>query len=695
MTRKHIVSLLMSLLVLTGVRAADAPKDLVILLDSSASMFTHFADMGNAVIEPLLSSRVSNGDTVHIVSFSEKPRLELSRKVESPADIETIATHLLLIYPLEPWSDVIQALDWTGQYLKQLPSYRGKTLVIVSDGEHLAAPGSPNANISREEAKNRIEQSALELKGNGWDFLYLKTPWPAKPLASSSGTSQTQTATVILEGKTDPVGQSSMDPASTSERGSGNGATPRQEPSGAQGTRNTPADDSVSPPSTPSSTGKEPPVDDSQAQNDLVTADGGDSSSIEVPSDTAQGPDGGFDTSETIAETLPAELDTVDSETDGAETPGLARNELVLSWPEDLGPVKYRFALPVRVTNTGDKDLMFECRELIVDDVNVIEKPLFATIKAGAQKKLVFRVTLDEGYATGAQRLDVHAVFVGDTKIQPERASIALELVGKPSKSNGRLFSTILLIAGIVLALALAILILISFRRGLSSPAKAVYRSSGGARRGDSGAKDRRDEGNSQSLKDQKGDTGSVSDTASTKSVPASDSSTKVAGTGTGGANTNPASTAPAASSAIPASQARNMPVSEDFPVRRHEERIMLSLYVQDQNTAIGRRNVHLLKAGGKLSLGGGNSDFLVFIVRFPERIAKVHFDGEQCHLTIHKPEFFPDAQSSVIEDCIGKRIDIVSSKGYKVWFRIDRYEDPLEKLNRFLRSIEHPNTIK
>ncbi len=683
MTRKHIVSLLMSLLILTGVQAADAPRDIVVLLDTSASMFAHFETLGTAVIQPLLSSRVSDGDTVHIVSFAEEPRLELSRKVESPADIETIATHLLLLYPLEPWSDVIKALDWTAQYLKQLPTYRAKTLVIISDGEHVAGPESQNAALTPAEAKARIEQSALELKGNGWDFLYLKTPWQqtADSMANSDSTIANQNATGDGSGDPSPIdGGESVARGGADLPGEETDTREREDRTSDRQTQGASHETPTSGPADASSRS------DSAAK--LPDEDTDDGSQEESP-----GPDGGFDTSDTVADVLPAELHDIDETTGGQDSVALPLNELIIAWPNDLGRVRYRFAIPILVNNTGSDVLMFECRELLANGKNILEKPLLASIKPGTQKKLAFKVALDDSVYPGVQSLSVRARFAGETKIHPSVSDIQLELIGKASKGSSRFWSSLLLVAGIILALALAILILVSFRRSLSSPAKAVYRSTNSARHSDSP-----DRGKSAAdgVQDRNSRTPVATERNARSSAMNDGESSKANNTANQtGTNTQGAATSSTAMAAAGASSPlmRNMPVSEDFPVRKHEERIMLSLFVNDQNTAIGRRNVHLLKAGGKLSLGGGNSDFLVFIVRFPERIAKVHFDGEQCHLTIHKPEFFPNAESSVIEDCIGKRIDIVSAKGYKVWFRIDRYEDPLEKLNRFLRSIEHQQT--
>jgi hypothetical protein len=118
---------------------------------------------------------------------------------------------------------------------------------------------------------------------------------------------------------------------------------------------------------------------------------------------------------------------------------------------------------------------------------------------------------------------------------------------------------------------------------------------------------------------------------------------------------------------------------------------LLLSLFVEDQNTNIGRRNVHSLKAGYSLTIGGGKSDFLIFLVSMPPRIAELHYDGAQCTLIPRRPDFFPDLGSEPFPDCIEKPIRLISERNYELIIRIDRYEDPLITLNRLLHSVDVP----
>jgi hypothetical protein len=118
---------------------------------------------------------------------------------------------------------------------------------------------------------------------------------------------------------------------------------------------------------------------------------------------------------------------------------------------------------------------------------------------------------------------------------------------------------------------------------------------------------------------------------------------------------------------------------------------LLLNLFVEDQNTAIGKRNIHSLKSGYSLSVGGGQSDFLIFLVPVPANIGEIRRDGSQCSFIPKKPKYFPDLGSNELRDCINKTIRVISDKNYELRFRFEMYEDPLVELNRVLRSVSVP----
>ncbi|MDR0554734.1 MAG: VWA domain-containing protein [Treponema sp.] len=115
---------------------------------------------------------------------------------------------------------------------------------------------------------------------------------------------------------------------------------------------------------------------------------------------------------------------------------------------------------------------------------------------------------------------------------------------------------------------------------------------------------------------------------------------------------------------------------------------LMLSLFVQDQNTAIGRRNTHTIKPGYRYTIGGGKSDYLIFLVPVPPRIAEIYYDGRYCTFSPKKPHFFPELGAAPLSNCVGKAIKVVSEKNHEFIIRLERREDPLRSLNALACSV-------
>jgi len=119
---------------------------------------------------------------------------------------------------------------------------------------------------------------------------------------------------------------------------------------------------------------------------------------------------------------------------------------------------------------------------------------------------------------------------------------------------------------------------------------------------------------------------------------------------------------------------------------------LLLNLYVNDQNTSIGKRNIHSLKSGYSLTVGGGKSDdYFIFLVPVPAKLGEIRRDGSQLTFIPHKAKYFPDIGSNQVQDCINKTIRLISDKNYEMRFRFEMYEDPLIALNRLLHSVKVP----
>jgi len=149
------------------------------------------------------------------------------------------------------------------------------------------------------------------------------------------------------------------------------------------------------------------------------------------------------------------------------------------------------------------------------------------------------------------------------------------------------------------------------------------------------------------------------------------------------------------------AGQSRRSTPYEDRPVKLDKEKqpvinasgpLFINFVVDDQNTIIGKRNIHSLKSGYGLSIGGGKSDdFLIFLVPMPSRIGEIYRNGGTLTFTPKKPKYFPEIGSNEVKDCINKTIKVISEKNYEMRFRFEMYEDPLVALNRMLMSVKVP----
>jgi hypothetical protein len=518
------------------------PVDLVLVLDTSSSMSGSYQEVVQYITGPFLKEFLRIGDTFHLVSFSDIPRAEISRRVEGTGDVETIIARMLLMYPLDIYSDIPGALEYSERYVASLPGARPKKVIFISDGDHSPGPGSSRSGLDAAAVQKSITDAGSRLRQRGVDFYFVKVPLagsgpssgrPWRALESPAQTRQAQ------------AGRSGEGPAA------GAAAETRTAQAGTAGT----ATDSgqARPGNQGPATGAAAETRTAQAGTAGTATDSGQAR----PGD--QGPAAG-----TAAETRTAQADTAGTPADS----GPAR-------PGDQGP---------------------------------------AGIRSGAEGAL------------------------GSQGLSP--------------------FISLPLLIGLILgALLIIAFIVVLIRRLQNSPNRVIASAANaeprrGSQGGISGARDDSANRNAELL---------ASYAANQRQGAAQASSRRIS---------------------LQDSQTAFLPT--DGPP-------MLSLFVEGQSTAIGRRNIHAAKEGVTYSVGGGTSDFLVFLVPMPPRIADIHFDGSQCTFIPRKPQFFPDIGSQSIPNAIGKAIRLLSDKKYEFFIRIDRYQDPLIALNRLMHSVEVP----
>ena len=516
--KKTVFVLLLILGIVHGVFCqTSGPMDLVVLLDTSASMSSSYRETSDYLIGPFLREFLRIGDTFHLISFAGNPRIEISRRIEGVGDVEAVIGRLLLMYPLDPQSDLAGALSYAENYSSSLPGNRFRRLILVSDGD---APGT----------QSLVDASSGRLKNRGGDLQYIKVP--VIGTGPSSGRPPAQTASGS------PAAAAAQTPAASPQT-----QTVTQPSGQTQGT--------------PPASGQVQPVD----QGTPLT--GAQTGSQITPQDTVTPPAGTQD----------------QKPTSDTQTP-----------PPPAG---------------------------------------------GSQ-------TVTPPPATGTQQQ------------QPaqQQPSSGTSSASSPAFSGG--IPLWLIIALIILALLILGLIIFFATRNLHNGPNRVMAQA-------AAPMDARDRLESQRQEQIRG-AEMMDDYAKAR-----------------------------------ASERKPMPKDKEEvePLRESGDGpAMLNLFVEDQNTAIGRRNIHVVKPGYTFSVGGGKSDFLIFLVPIPPHIADVQISGNNCTFYPRSPEFFPDIGSQPVPACIGKTIRVISRKNYELHIRMERYEDPLKALNKMLHSIQVPGEV-
>jgi hypothetical protein len=120
--------------------SSGEPMDIVVLFDMSRNdSLAHFEQTRDYISGSFLREFVRQGDTFHLISFGDAPRLELSRHIEGEGDYRTIIGRLLLLYPLAQSSSVENAAEYTQMFVNGLPAERNKKVVFFTAKNEFSA----------------------------------------------------------------------------------------------------------------------------------------------------------------------------------------------------------------------------------------------------------------------------------------------------------------------------------------------------------------------------------------------------------------------------------------------------------------------------------------------------------------------------------------------------------------------------
>ncbi|HET6451845.1 MAG TPA: vWA domain-containing protein [Spirochaetia bacterium] len=161
-----------------AVGAAPRPAaniDLVVLVDTSESMFPYFDDLMTYLVQDLLTTRLHKGDTFHLLSFSSTPEVEIALAVNSDEAARQAFSRVLLLHALGRYTDLVAAMQYLYTYVKDLPETNAKHLIIITDGVHDPPPGSPN-KLDEQTIRGLVTGTAQSMRREGWEVTILKVP---------------------------------------------------------------------------------------------------------------------------------------------------------------------------------------------------------------------------------------------------------------------------------------------------------------------------------------------------------------------------------------------------------------------------------------------------------------------------------------------------------------------------------------
>lgn len=715
---KRLLALIIMGSALSSIFAAGA--DIVVLMDSSGTILPWFDEINSRILVDITKKFVREGDTFHLVSFNSRVNLEIAQPVETEADLSKIVSRFMLLYPLGQNSDFLSGLQYILQYVSSLDPQRQKIVIIISDGIFNPPTSSRYAAYTPDQVRAELSDVARRIRGSGWSVYYIKLPFPQNAeirtldgnlLASTSaGDSAKASGVKTAEGDAKAADGNKNSAQGASQNSTGQDSSAHQYYD-------------VSKEFTSDLDIKASPLPEKDVPItfvDQVFA----MPQVTFPADL--GKRGRFFI-------LPLKVtndsnSSVNMELSGVYTGNdvniLAENSFLNLSSHSSGTLRAQINLP-DTTPKGSQDI--NMRLQFSDNLRVLPQSatvhltvtgfsfgqffrtgssvLFAVIIIVIAVLLVLFLILFVMRKTAKPASDairtanVNAVARGDAQVvSGETAAVA----GAAYSSTARLPARSATVAAtgqtkvssaadssVILNTAAAQAESSSGSKGISAQAAKATNAAASSVLAEAATSAQVSGRQNVEFHSEKKEY--PTRTAAAAKLDVSGSMTALTAQQTEDKNERLSVLANAAVKRVPKAQGSRKGANANEQIEiRGSARIMVELDVRHQNPNVGKRNVHMIKAGSRLSVGGGQSSFLVFLVKFPARIAELRFDGVTCSLAILKPEYFPNETENLITDCIGKSFTILSDHGYEVTFGFKVYEDPVAKLNRLLTSIRY-----
>ena len=667
--------------------------DVVVLLDVSQSVLPYFQDVTDFVLSAVVKDFLRFGDTFHLLTFGDSAQAEIAQRMTDERDVKSVLGRLYLLYPLARYSDFLGALGHLRQYLSDLPVNRRKVVVVITDGVQNPPPGSPNASMDAARVASEIESTCAGIRSNGWDLHLIRLPFAPQGATASGGVSGAAGGVAAGSAKA-ATGMPSAKPA---EAG---GTSYFDLAASALG-------GSVS---DFSEDGKESLARKTLALTSVTFPDhlGRRGYTFAFPLRVENGADVEVGL-ELEALMLGAE-NVLTRKSFLTLPPGKSGTmDLRVALPSSIEPgersldVELRFANGIRVSpqagsvaltlvripfasffRSGARVALFLlllllCLALAITIVVLLrrvprkaEAPIVAAVLDSAAESAKSRTTASGAGAKAAAARPAAAIAAADE----HEASIARDAAALAEASKKESAET-----ANILAQAAA-------RR---SPASAAPPAAEIAATDEHEASIARAATEmAKASKEESAQAADVLAQAAARRSPASALADFLASRGRGSAAKRKTQAASAASAeATSGRAAAKADVGSEGRVVRPGT-IRVELRVEGQNPNVGMRNVCTLHAGQSKTVGGGRSDFLVFLVPTAKRAAELRFDGQSLSFVPRRPELFPGTEG-IIEDCIDTDILMLGRGDYPLVIRFVLYERPLDKINKLLRCIETP----
>jgi hypothetical protein len=412
---------------------------------------------------------------------------------------------------------------------------------------------------------------------------------------------------------------------------------------------------------------------------------------LKVPPEPAPGEEGMKSYLPDLAQSLGVPIVPY-NKTEKQSVTGMTTGFPTLIFPPALGKVGNRFVAPFRVKNWKSEPIIVRLSGVQSDGTELLDGKVSLTMAPNAEAALDVPIRLPLSYPLGDHTANVQLVFNDDLRISPTSGTLSFIYTGKGGLPLPRL--TILYVVYILIALALLyalIRLFIFLRKKMQEVPVTGFAKSrvppAPARRKAREEKAAAGEAAAVSAAAQL-DMHKAERRAAGKKVPLL-STGQSAGRLTGAPPEHPAEPQAFSRKRVRptvTSLRRALPRSE---LQEGMLAPLIEMRVSLQNPHIGFRNVHRIPEGGRRSIGGGFSSYLIFLVRVLSSIAEIRNQSGKYVFIPLRPEVFPGV-SGPIDDCLDVEIPFVGPHGREMSLYFRQWVSPLDEINRIMRSVRH-----